>query len=635
MSAAEDDLAMALALSQAKNVEVMERASALLSLPKDKQGAAIKTVTTLLENLVKDPENAKFRSVRLSNAKIKAAIVDVQEAMQLMLACGFAQQEDNLVAGDGAEAKAAEALGILRDATAVYQLSRELAHGSAVRCLCSLPDGSLVTGAMDNIVRHFQAAEGSAPVCFVGHARTAGVDGVLAVCPRARGLEVASGGRDGKVIIWDVATGQMKQELLGHGEGSDVTNGRSIGALTCAADDTIISGGWDKTVRVWAEPPRVLSEHSVAVNGVCTLAEGEIVSASGDGTLRVWSASATSSSSFTCNAASPARAVCSVGSSGVAFASAHNDGHVRTWNKGGNQLKKASASTSYLYSVAHCSRRELLATGGDDGVVMLWTVDLELVQTLQHPMEVRCVGFLDSGDLLTGCEDQAVRVWTRDSNRAAPAHILKDYEAKVAAVMAAAATSMDTSRPASSTAGGPWDFEYPVELSGGKKMTLRWRRGEQAEAVANRFLSENGLPANHFPDVLAYVQQQQQQAGGAGLGGGGGGGAGQAAFSYPVEVADGRRLTISWNPGEDPTAVAQRFAREHAIPPAELQDIANFVAQVSGMPAPAAPAVAAPVTISAEVLNMMMQMGFDENRARAALQATGGNVEAAIQRLLG
>ena len=38
-----------------------------------------------------------------------------------------------------------------------------------------------------------------------------------------------------------------------------------------------------------------------------------------------------------------------------------------------------------------------------------------------------------------------------------------------------------------SGAGGPWDFEFPVELSlGGPPLTIRWNRGESAAAIADR-----------------------------------------------------------------------------------------------------------------------------------------------------
>jgi hypothetical protein len=74
----------------------------------------------------------------------------------------------------------------------------------------------------------------------------------------------------------------------------------------------------------------------------------------------------------------------------------------------------------------------------------------------------------------------------------------------------------------------------------------------------------------------------------------GSGGTGRT-HSYPVEVQDGRKLTIAWTEGEDPMTVAQRFAAENMIPSYELQDIVNFIHQAQGIPPPtaaAAPAVA-------------------------------------------
>lgn len=48
---------------------------------------------------------------------------------------------------------------------------------------------------------------------------------------------------------------------------------------------------------------------------------------------------------------------------------------------------------------------------------------------------------------------------------------------------------------------------------------------------------------------------------------------------FPVEIADGRNLQITWMRGEEPMMVAQRFAQQHGIPSAELADIVNFVLQ--------------------------------------------------------
>eukprot|EP00928_Gymnodinium_smaydae_P100382 TRINITY_DN9833_c0_g2_i1.p1 TRINITY_DN9833_c0_g2~~TRINITY_DN9833_c0_g2_i1.p1 ORF type:complete len:571 (-),score=95.41 TRINITY_DN9833_c0_g2_i1:55-1767(-) len=51
----------------------------------------------------------------------------------------------------------------------------------------------------------------------------------------------------------------------------------------------------------------------------------------------------------------------------------------------------------------------------------------------------------------------------------------------------------------------------------------------------------------------------------------------QYDFTFPVEVEDGRRLTISWNRGDCAQDVASAFAHQHGIPPEELTTIVAFV----------------------------------------------------------
>jgi len=48
-------------------------------------------------------------------------------------------------------------------------------------------------------------------------------------------------------------------------------------------------------------------------------------------------------------------------------------------------------------------------------------------------------------------------------------------------------------------------------------------------------------------------------------------------FCFPVEIADGRRATISWNAGDDVSKVVNDFAHEHGIMQDELPAIQAFV----------------------------------------------------------
>jgi WD40 repeat protein len=108
----------------------------------------------------------------------------------------------------------------------------------------------------------------------------------VAVTPDGAGI--VSGGHDGTVRVWDLATGApLGEPLTGH-----------TGPVYCVAvtpDGTrIVSGGGDRTVRVWdlatggplGEP---LTGHSGLVSSVAVTPDGtRIVSGSHDGTVRAW-----------------------------------------------------------------------------------------------------------------------------------------------------------------------------------------------------------------------------------------------------------------------------------------------------------------------------------------------------------
>merc|ERR1712193_118639 len=48
-------------------------------------------------------------------------------------------------------------------------------------------------------------------------------------------------------------------------------------------------------------------------------------------------------------------------------------------------------------------------------------------------------------------------------------------------------------------------------------------------------------------------------------------------LKFPVEVGDGRQLTIEWDCGADPNQVAYSFAQAHGIQPDEIPTIVAFV----------------------------------------------------------
>lgn len=419
------------------------------------------------------------------------------------------------------------------------------------------------------------------------------------------------------------------------------TNVHVVSCLGYRSDGALLSCGWDKTVRVWDANQQVakLEGHSMAVNAVVGLPTGEVASGSGDQSIGIWQADQKVRS---LNAGAIVRALCCCG--GNLLASAANDGMVRVWDITTSQQKaQHKVADSYLYSIAYHSPTNRLAAGADDGTVVILALDasgssLRLLETLQHLAEAYGVAFLDSGDLAVACGDNTCMIWTQSPARVSAAALRQDHEASVKALMVARGATIGAAVTAAG--GASYEFSHTVEL-GNRKMTLQWNRGEDAQTVAARFVTANGLDPAHTGDVVNFVMQAQQQAASGGTGPSPTS-AGGKDFNYPVEVADGRRLQISWNRGDDPQAVALAFARQHGgIAANELPDIVNFIQQVSGGPASPpvfaqqAPAAPPSPEIQQQAMLQIMEMGFDEATARNALSASGWSVEAAIQRLLG
>jgi len=71
----------------------------------------------LLGNLLANPEEAKFRTVKLSNAKIHAAIVAAQGALDILKAAGFAEADNTLTIAPEAP------LAAVQEALTAVQLS--------------------------------------------------------------------------------------------------------------------------------------------------------------------------------------------------------------------------------------------------------------------------------------------------------------------------------------------------------------------------------------------------------------------------------------------------------------------------------------------------------------------------------
>jgi hypothetical protein len=338
-----------------------------------------------------------------------------------------------------------------------------------------------------------------------------------------------------------------------------------------------------------------VAPHALAVNACASLDGGVVATGCGDGGVRLfrvdlpalpgtaWTAAATPLAALPAlpgQCCGPVRALCRVpgypAAPAVGLAAVSNDGFLRLWasgrsaaagwrSGGGGATVSAvhAGGDGYLYAVCASpagAPNPRLYTGGDDGVVTVWTYGLLPLQRLALPCAVYGLAALlgpRAGDVAMACADKYCRVWSPaasgralGSGGAAAAVRAAEVAARAGPVgMAAAAlAAMLSAQPPpqvfqgegavnaaarAATGGGPgggpppgasssaaptgatsaaaaaYECNFPVELSEGGALTLSWNRGEVADAVARRFLAAHGLGLSQLPDVVAFVAQAE------------------------------------------------------------------------------------------------------------------------------
>jgi len=241
---------------------------------------------------------------------------------------------------------------------------------------------------------------------LTGHADT-----VNAVAVAPDGSWLASGGSDGTLRIWDVATGRERVPLAA---------ARDVTAVAVAPDGSwLVSGGSDGTVRIWdvatSRERATLTDQAGRVTAVAVAPDSAwLAVGGGDGTVRIWDVATSREQATLAGHVGPVMAL-AVAPDGSWLASGGRDRKVRIWDLSNGQERAALAGhIGRVTALAVAPDGSWLASGGEDGTVRIWNMATgqQRAALTGHANWVEAVAVAPDGSwLASGGRDGTARIW--------------------------------------------------------------------------------------------------------------------------------------------------------------------------------------------------------------------------------
>ncbi len=235
---------------------------------------------------------------------------------------------------------------------------------------------------------------------------------VNAVALTANGNYAISGGWDKTLRLWDTATGRTVRSFEGHG---DCVRGVALNGDGRLA----LSGGWDRTVRLWdvatGQCRRVFSGHGNGIESVAISADGRLaLSGSWDRTLRLWDTTTGACLQVLKGHTAYVNSVC-LSNDGRIGLSGSEDNTLRVWDTaGGSCLLVLEGHGGWIHDAQLAVDGLRAVSAGKDATLRVWNLDDgQCLKVLQgHTGPALALGLSADGRwAVSGGKSGSARVW--------------------------------------------------------------------------------------------------------------------------------------------------------------------------------------------------------------------------------
>jgi WD40 repeat protein len=258
------------------------------------------------------------------------------------------------------------------------------AHISLVESMAFSPDGkTLATGSFQEL-KLWDVDQGSVKQTLGGFA-----DRVTSIDYSPDSKYIATGGgaptEEGEVRLFEAGSGKLVLDLKN-------THSDSVFGVAFSPNSAMLATcGADKFVKVWEVPSgkaiKSFEGHTHHVLDVGWKPDGKVlVSGGADNVLKIWDFEKGEQIKTVANAhQKQITRLVFIGKTNT-FLTSSGDQSAKLWNADGGNQRTFGGSTDFLYSVAATLNGELIATGGEEGIVRLYNGDNgNLIKALYPP----------------------------------------------------------------------------------------------------------------------------------------------------------------------------------------------------------------------------------------------------------